>query len=356
MLRPTHSKSVLPGLAMSLGMLAAVACGGGAAPAASSSVTAAWANVEKQANSEGSVNWWSTNTQQPNQALIQAFQSDYPSIKVNLVQGLPAALETKYQQVVQNNLQGQGPDVWTSSNLPFLYDQKAKGSWFKPDGPDVGKFPAGRMLCDGYCVDSSESGVALTWNTDKFPAGLKTYADILDPKLKGHLGIWVPGTPSVLAVYDHLDQVDSGYTAKLSAQGPFHFYTQAAALAQAIASGEVWAAIGTAQQANNLVVQGAPIKWAYSAGDKPVGFSISAVGLKNASHPNAARLFLNYMASRAGQTALCGHGLAIAAYSGIAGTLPAPANGTTPLDVTRWTPDFTSKFQAQWNATFKYTP
>lgn len=353
-MQSTHTTR-LGGIAVALSVLTLVACGGGSSGPSTSGATGAWADVVRKANAEGTVSWWSENFNTPNQRAIQAFQTAYPGIKVELTQGLPNVIEPKYAQAVQQNLPG--PDVYSSFTPPWIQDVLSRNAVVKPEGPDAAKFPTTGVAYDGYALVLNENATAVVWNTDHVPVGVKAYQDLLDPKLKGHIGIYIANNANITAMWEHVEQqAGAGYLNKLAAQGPFHFYTSSAPLSQAVAAGEVWAAIGTAASAADLTTKGAPIKWAYSAGDRPIAFAQYSLLMKSAAHPNAARVFQNFMATKAGQQAVDGDGLGVSVLPGISGALPPAPNGVTNIDGNKWTPDYTANYLARWSAIFKYTP
>jgi iron(III) transport system substrate-binding protein len=334
-------------------LLGAAACGSTPSSGTSSGTDSGWSSIVSKANTEGTVNWWSENTAGSNQRVITAFQTAYPSIKVNLVQGTPAVLEPKYQQVTSANLSG--PDVFSIYTSTWITDQVSQGALVKPQGPDVKTFPATGILNGGYSLVVNSNPQALAWNTNQVPGGLKTYADLLDPKLKGHLAIWAPTSSITFAAWSHIEAVEGPtFLSKLAAQGPFHFFISSAPLNQSLASGESWAAMSSAQNANAVEVTGAPIKWAYSTGDQPQTFVQYGVQLKKADHPNAATVFEDFLISRAGQEAVNGAGLGLSLLSGVSGALPSPPNGVTQFDPTKWTADQTATYKAHWNSTFNY--
>jgi iron(III) transport system substrate-binding protein len=328
--------------------------GNGSGSLPSGSANSSWSGVLARANAEGTVSWWSENQPPQNQRTIQAFQKAYPKIKIELVQGNTDILEPKYAQIVQSNLPG--PDVFGDYNPAWVIQQQSDGAFAKPDGPDVANFPPSGVADGGYALLVNEGVNALEWNTSKLAGGLRTYADLLDPNLKGHVGIWSTAIANTMSTWQHIDQSSGpGFLNKLvSTQGPFHFYLSSAALSQAVASGEVWAGVAPAASANNVESTGAPVKWAYSAGDKPIMAPQYAVLMTKAPHPDAARVFLNFLASKAGQVATNGDGFGISALPGTPGALPYPADGVTAIDPSTWTSDYLSKYVAQWDAMFNY--
>ena len=132
----------------------------------------------------------------------------------------------------------------------------------------------------------------------------KTYKDLLDPKWKGKLAMDDPrgsgpgGTIlSGMEVLYGIDEVDS----KLAAQNIF-FATQAGPLLEALTRGEY--AVFLSSNHTDVIAQrkaGAPIKQikpSDGVGITPINQAL----IKNAPHPNAAKLWIEWSLSEEGQT------------------------------------------------------
>lgn len=140
----------------------------------------------------------------------------------------------------------------------------------------------------------------------------KTYKDLLDPKWKGKLAMDDPrgsgpgGTIlSGMEVLYGIEEVDS----KLAAQNIF-FATQAGPIFEALARGEY--AVFLSSNHTDVIAQrkaGAPIKQLKPSDG--VGVTPINQGLvKNAPHPNAAKLWIEWSLSEEGQTVLSQQGYA----------------------------------------------
>jgi len=156
---------------------------------------------------------------------------------------------------------------------------------------------------------------AVAINTNLVPPDQepKTYQDLLDPKWKGKLEIDDPrgsgpgGTilSGMEALYgpDNVDQ-------KLAEQNLF-FATQAGPLLDALVRGEY--AVYMSANHTDIIAQrkaGAPIKQIKPADG--IGLTPINQGLiKNAPHPNAARLWVEWSLSEEGQQALAQQGYAV---------------------------------------------
>jgi iron(III) transport system substrate-binding protein len=146
------------------------------------------------------------------------------------------------------------------------------------------------------------------FNTKLVPKGSepKTYADLLDPKWKGHMA-WsgqttIPAAAGFIGVVlTHMGQ-DKGmdYLRRLSGQNITALGVSAREVLDQVIAGEYSLAIQTFN--NHSVIsaaRGAPVEWI------PMNPSLayfSVVGLtKGAPHENAAKLFIDFLLSEEGQ-------------------------------------------------------
>jgi iron(III) transport system substrate-binding protein len=129
----------------------------------------------------------------------------------------------------------------------------------------------------------------------------KSWQDIVKPEYKGKLGITpagVGGTGLAQAWFQR-DILGEDYWSKLGAVDPVIFSTTAT-VAQSLAGGEISVAIVAESAIALPMVQGAPVELVYPEEGVIGGVSYQAVA-KNATHPNAARLYQAWSLSSAGQ-------------------------------------------------------
>ena len=132
----------------------------------------------------------------------------------------------------------------------------------------------------------------------------KSFSDLLDPKWKGRVGLVDPrigGGP--YGYYYHIWQLyGREYFEALNANEPF-ILRQAAAMVNAVGAGQVDVSIAGAANWIEAARSGAPVALVYPEDGVSLTYFISVV-LENAPHPNAARVFLDWLVSAEGQTAV----------------------------------------------------
>jgi iron(III) transport system substrate-binding protein len=200
---------------------------------------------------------------------------------------------------------------------------------------------------------------AIMVNTNLVPPDQepKYWNDVLDPKWRGKIAMDDPrgsgpgGT--ILSPMELLNGLD--WSEKLAKQQPF-FATTAGPLVTGIVRGE-YALYLSAGQADiiNQRKAGAPVKQIRPA--EGVGITQSSMALiKNAPHPNAAKLWIEWNLSEEGQKALAATGQG-PVRKGVSATEPEATIGSTQILPRDDTPEAIAKLGdrvARWqNALFK---
>lgn len=131
----------------------------------------------------------------------------------------------------------------------------------------------------------------------------KGYEDLLNAKWKGRMGlddkqyIWYDGMLKVLGREKGL-----AYMKRLAGQA-INFRSGNSLLANLLAAGEFGILINTRPESiDELKQKGAPVDWVAT---KPTTANVLPIAIaKNAHHPNAGKLFMDYMLSEEGQKVL----------------------------------------------------
>jgi iron(III) transport system substrate-binding protein len=162
----------------------------------------------------------------------------------------------------------------------------------------------GPALHDGdgkwYSLERSLMGVGI--NTAVIaPADVpKKWTDLLDPKYKGKiafLGIDAGGTGFALAFFEN-QKFGSGYLTKMAASAP-RTYLSGSPLDADLARGQFGIGIAPVDGLLDDVRSGAPVKIITLAEGIPA-YTTSGGMTSTAPHPNAAKVFLNWMTSKHG--------------------------------------------------------
>jgi len=170
---------------------------------------------------------------------------------------------------------------------------------FKPEGTDVID-PAYRDE-DGAFTAVSVNTVVYAYNTELVqPADVpKSALDFLKPVFAGKLITTDPTEDdAALSAFNLIvEKYGWDYMTKYMAQKPAFVTTGHAAVSNAIAAGEKLATFDSTSTTPRLKAQGKPIDAVFSQLDATPVFLVGAAIFKDAPHPNAAKLYLNwYMA------------------------------------------------------------
>jgi putative spermidine/putrescine transport system substrate-binding protein len=284
-------------------------------PAASSAPAVSMADLEAAANAEGNL---STMALDPNwcgyRAVIDGFKAKYPGIAVNEISPL-AGSGDEIQAIIANkgNTGPAAPDV-LDIGLSFGPDAMAQGllqpykvsNWATM--PDAGKDP------DGNWYESYYGLLAFETNTEAQPNPPTSFADLLKPDYKNQVAL--PGDPrtssqAIQTVYDSalanggsLDDAAPGlaFWRKVVDAGNF---LPVVAKSGTIESGETpvsvrWSYLALADKDAAEKAGTAPIAVTLPAGAPWGGSYVQAISAY-APHPNAAKLWEEYLYSDEGQ-------------------------------------------------------
>lgn len=305
------------------GALALAACGGSSAPASSAPAAepsgpprwgmtaeqdAAWQKIEAAADKEGTFTYYGQGVITPKDvpAFMEAFKKSYPNIKIELVNGSTGDVQTRIatEQEAKTYV-GDVGDISARSGL--IMAKRGFAERFVPPAavdPSI-KWAAERVYGDGDVVSDHMTWFP-TWINTKLVQPQdepRTHLDFLDPKWKGKILWYVPWTEGggwneyywTKKVYG-LDWVT-----KMVGQQPA-FAQGSSELMTPLARGEYAIVLGAtgAGPATQLMRSGQPIK-ALWLDDFVHGVPTGHILLKNAPHPNAAKVFLNWWLTEDGQ-------------------------------------------------------
>lgn len=177
--------------------------------------------------------------------------------------------------------------------------------------PEAAAFSADHRDPEGYWTAYCLFFYTVVVNTDLVPPEEEpqTFADLLDPKWKGRM-VWqnsenAAGPPSFVgARLTSMGQADGmAYLEKLAGQDVVRVTGNARSALDQVILGEYPMAL---MSLNHHVVisaeQGAPVKWLKLS--PLIGTMETTAVAKNAPHPNAAKLFYDFLLSEEGQNVL----------------------------------------------------
>src|SRR6478752_2913609 len=252
------------------------------------------------AKKEGKVVYYSSMDLPVGEKLGKAFEAKYPDIKIQIERSGSERLFQRIAQEFSSDIHA--ADVINSSDAAHFIPWKKNG-WLMPFvSEDTAKyFPEAYRDPDGMFAVSRIwlSSIAINTNLVKPEDAPKSFADLLDPKWAGKM---VKGHPSysggiVTSTFQTVKAIGWGYFEKLGKQKVLQVQS-ATEPPKKLALGErAVSADGLEYMHIRLQATGAPIKIVYPSEGTPFIPGCEAI-VKNAAHPNAAKLFMSFMVSR----------------------------------------------------------
>jgi iron(III) transport system substrate-binding protein len=305
---------------------------GAIAPAGAQETTAA---MLAAAEKEGKVVWYTAVDVKVAEAIKKIFVADHPKIGVDVERSGSERVFQRINQEYQASIKN--VDVVNSSDAShFLFWKQQK--WLASHTPpDVQRFPAQHRDPEGYFATWRASLSVMGYNTNLVKEGEapKGYADLLDPKWKGKLAKSHPsysGT-SLTGTFALSKALGWDYFEKLSKQGVQQLQSTTAT-PKSIASGE--RAVMVDGNEYNMFIEidaKSPVKIIYAQEGTPFVTSPTAI-FAGAPHPNAARVFQNFLYTAKAQQLLVNEGGARSVHPDV----KEPAN-RTPLAAIKLLPD-----------------
>jgi ABC-type Fe3+ transport system substrate-binding protein len=235
--------------------------------------------------------------------LIKAFQGFAPGVAVKYVRADGLALVVRLTN--ESRAGRVQADAWSMVDGVGALLQGGIAAPFEV--PSARGLPAG-LVDRGQRWVATNTGVrSAAYNTQIVPKEVapKNYQDLLDPRWKGKI-VWNP--KSMTGAWGFISTVLKGmgeergmaYLRALAKQDIVPLPIAIRAVLDRVIAGEH--AIGLEMNNTHAAIsaaQGAPVKWVAL---DPVSETLQVSGItKGAAHPNAAKLFIDFMVSKAGQ-------------------------------------------------------
>ena len=263
------------------------------------------AAIYAAAKQEGSVSWLvSPYAIAVYTDLVAAFKAKYPGVEVQVTR---LTAEPSYQRVAQDLQAGVHEfDVFNSSDASHYATLKKRNALLAFDPPDVGAVPKAfaHIDPDGTYHLGSLGVVAIDYNPKRVTPAPKTWKDLLDPRFKSQLSLGNPGFSSYVGIWAlaMVQMYGWDYLKAMAALDPKSGRSILDVVTH-IVSGERTAGPSDAAFALQQKAAGNAIDVAFPREGAILIVSPAAV-LKDAPHPNAGKLLLNFYYSKEYQAVL----------------------------------------------------
>jgi iron(III) transport system substrate-binding protein len=250
------------------------------------------------AKKEGEVVWYSSHLPPETFQLVsEAFAAKYPGMKLNIVSGASASV---YQRMMQDaRMKVARADVLSTATTGHFIDLKKQGmlAQYAPD--NMSKVdPIFRSYGDDNYYYATEAVIfCIAYNSNKVADAdaPKLWKDLLDPKWKGKIAMGSPAFSGSVAEWaaEMVKLYGWQYFETLNTQQPL--------IGRSVIDGVTSLVSGERMVSPTLVgvalasaKQGNPIKVVYPDEGAVLVMMPSAI-LKNAPHPNGARLLIEFL-------------------------------------------------------------
>jgi ABC-type Fe3+ transport system substrate-binding protein len=278
-----------------------------------------WEKTVKAAEEEGELVIYMTQAFEP--VFRETFQKKYPKIKVTLVTGRGPELS---QRVMSERRAGKFiADLYISGNitpLTVFYRAKilepVKHLLLLPEVVDTSGWYEGKHHYDDpenryiFVFEGTPRSGEITYNTKLVsPLEIKSYWDLLNPKWKGKIVsvdplVSGPISAAQIFFYKHPD-LGPEYIRRLHAETEMMIVRSNEQLLDWLSAGKYSFGFG-ARNVDGAITQGLPLNQ-FLPGSLKEGSSVTAYNgtlslFNRAPHPNAAKVAINWLLSREGQT------------------------------------------------------
>lgn len=288
-----------------------------AAPAASAPAAAAaaprfdLAALEKAAIAEGALTLYTVQSAEITNRLKKSFGAKYPGITLSILSQVGPTLKAKWTAEVKA---GQVLADVVVMNEYSIFDTEKAALASLTDLPGWQAYPEQHRTPIRALVSIGPRHTLINTKLVK-PGEITTYSDLTNKKWKGLLVMSDPKTsPTYLNLWRLVsDDVLRGIganTPRWENGGPASNMVAAGEMAVGLTIGSSFI--------NPLVAKGAPIAVITLAPES--GSTIWAAMFAKAKHPNAARLFANYILTKEGQQDINGDGIGSSPLPGVPGT------------------------------------
>jgi iron(III) transport system substrate-binding protein len=261
------------------------------------------------AEKEGKAVWYTAVDVKVAEAVKKAFREKYPKIDVDVERAGSERVFQRINQEYQSSIKN--VDLVNSSDASHFLFWKQQGWLAKHVPPDTQKFPAQGKDPEGFYFPWRSSLSVMAYNTNlvKDNEAPTSYADLLDPKWKGKLTKAHPGYSgtALTGTYAITKALGWDYLEKLAKQGVQQLQSTTAT-PKSIASGERAVMVDGNEYNMFMEIQAkSPVKIIYPKEGTPFITSPTAI-FKDAPHPNAARVFQNFLYTAQAQQLIVNEG------------------------------------------------
>ena len=254
--------------------------------------------IEEGAKREGEVEWYTSLTSEDSSQVAQLFEKRYPFVKIKLTRLTSERALQRYLTEFQANRFI--ADVIDTNDFQMELPRR-KGTLQPFYTPSVEKYDKRFVQRQGFWVASRLTMIVSAFNTRMVPPAEapRKYEDLLNPKWKGKMSLEREQTEWFISLMEQWgEEKGKAFFQKLGAQNP-SVRSGHSQMAQLIIAGEdALSPNAYSHHYPRVMAKGAPVDW-YNL-EPVIGKGIVSALAKNAPHPHATMLFLDFFFSKEG--------------------------------------------------------
>jgi iron(III) transport system substrate-binding protein len=257
------------------------------------------AKLIEGAKKEGALVWYTSTSVEDISRLYAAFNKKYPFIKTEFANAGSARL---YNRILNESRVGKiFFDLVAVRGVET--QQLINGGFFQTyQSAEAAAYPPGFKDTKGYWVDYFDAYNVIGYNTKLVPReqAPKSWDDLLDPKWKGKIAMDEEMYSWYAAISVAWGRERAQRYMRGLAKQDIQLRNGQTLIAQLMAAGEFHMGMVLAHRIERMKKQGAPVEWVTTLDPVTVSLHPIAVAAK-APHPNAAKLFIDFLLSKEGQ-------------------------------------------------------
>jgi len=256
--------------------------------------------LEEAARKEGTLTWYVAQVDSETaEKMGRAFTARYPGIKVSVIRTTGQVAFERLSQDIKNNVPA--CDVFSTTDVGHIPALRRRNALMQYVPPEATKISAAFQGLEdpGYAYPTTSTLMLIIANSDRVKAEdmPKSWADLLDPKWRGRVAFGHPGFSGYVGVWTVQMRKLYGWQwfEKLAANKP-RVGRSGNDPISLLNAGECLVGLGPLSTTLLSASKGNPLQVIYPTDGSVVCVGPSAIPAA-APHPNAAKLFLNWMLS-----------------------------------------------------------
>jgi len=262
------------------------------------------ADVAK-AEAEGALLMYSPDPETNQAALMAAFHAAFPKIQTNYLRLQTGALYAKL--MAERQAKTYTADILVLTDMTFTLDFQKRQGWMPYVSPESGAYearyksnPEGQYFWGAAII----SGIAYNPTTVKPEDAPKSWADLANPRWKDAINVKVSTAGTQHQVWYSMRQIlGEKYWLDFAKQNPRAFDSYVQQFDRTISGQDQIIENGQYSGVLQFKAKGAPIEFVFPTEGEIATPSIYGA-IAEAPHPEAAKLFMDWLMGVAGQTAL----------------------------------------------------